>query len=284
MFKVAAFVKRNEDLLTHDEYRAGHGGYHNSHSRRMRGMRGYCLNVRANDDLRTELGELCEVLEKGQPPQFDDFWDGFPIVYFDSMEAWRSITPEPDRAGEHGLIEDEDWVPRDGAYLFQRPFLTFHQRLDESIAVPVERPEYKLTKIVQFFRFPASLASDERSQLVLGAYSQILGTLPGLHGCIVNVRDTDIDSAHIGFFPEDHYGFTDEGRAMRRQFCDLWNGFSELWFDSAADFAQARAHSVVADKLADLEDQLFEAVWYRKIDESVVIMPNRGKIPTFYYR
>ena len=39
MYKIFAFLRRNTELLSLDEYRAGHVGYHCSHSRRLRGIR-----------------------------------------------------------------------------------------------------------------------------------------------------------------------------------------------------------------------------------------------------
>ena len=50
MFKVFGFVTKNNNL-THDEYRAGHVGYHNSFGRRLNNIRGYTLNVRSNQNI-----------------------------------------------------------------------------------------------------------------------------------------------------------------------------------------------------------------------------------------
>ena len=55
MYKVFAFLKRNPNL-THDEYRAGHVGYHCGQSRRLKNIRGYLVNVWANDPLEEKLG------------------------------------------------------------------------------------------------------------------------------------------------------------------------------------------------------------------------------------
>ena len=54
MYKVFAFLKRNPNL-THDEYRAGHVGYHCGQSRRLKNIRGYLVNVWANTPLRQQL-------------------------------------------------------------------------------------------------------------------------------------------------------------------------------------------------------------------------------------
>ena len=62
MYKVFAFLKRNPNL-THDEYRAGHVGYHCGQSRRLRNIRGYLVNVWSNTPLREQVGELAEEVE-----------------------------------------------------------------------------------------------------------------------------------------------------------------------------------------------------------------------------
>jgi len=88
MFKVFAFLKRNTALISHDEYRAGHIGYHSGHSRRLKGLRGYCVNVWSNGDPKQVLGPLHSEIVRGEPAGFTDLWDGFPAVYFDSAAAW----------------------------------------------------------------------------------------------------------------------------------------------------------------------------------------------------
>ena len=56
MFKVFAFLKRNSELLSHDEYRAGHIGFHCCNSRRLTGIRGYIVNIWANEGLASKIG------------------------------------------------------------------------------------------------------------------------------------------------------------------------------------------------------------------------------------
>jgi len=55
MLKVFGFVKRHP-RLSHDEYRAGHVGYHNSFGRRLNNIRGYLLNVASNTTVSQALG------------------------------------------------------------------------------------------------------------------------------------------------------------------------------------------------------------------------------------
>ena len=55
MFKVFAFLKRNNLLLTHDEYRAGHVGFHCCNSRRLKNIRGYLFNIWSNETLQKTM-------------------------------------------------------------------------------------------------------------------------------------------------------------------------------------------------------------------------------------
>lgn len=70
MLKVFGFVRRHAQL-SHDEYRAAHVGYHNSFGRRLNGIRGYLLNVRANRRLDDLLGEFNAALNQGASTDFD---------------------------------------------------------------------------------------------------------------------------------------------------------------------------------------------------------------------
>jgi len=291
MYKVFAFLKRNTDLLTHDEYRAGHVGFHCSHSRRLKGIRGYCVNVRANGDLRDSLGSLYDEITHGEPSGFAEQWDGFPQVYFDSRESWtKAATPEPTRATKDGLSVDPDWRLDDGPYLFDPvpdgdgEFRSHHLHMEEHLVVPVQRPEYKLTKLMQFFRRSPTLSEAEFESAVLGRYAQLTSRLAGLHGYTVNFRDSDQESAMRDFFAPEAWGFSDEGRAQRQAFCALWDGAAELFFDTVGDFVVARTHPDLHAELRELEAELFEAVWYVEVDENVIVMPNRDPAPEFYYR
>ena len=87
-FKVWAFLKRNALLLTHDEYRAAHVGYHNSFGRRLNGIRGYLLNVRSNRDPQILLGEFGVHLNTAAPAGFDAAWSGYGQLMFDSLDDY----------------------------------------------------------------------------------------------------------------------------------------------------------------------------------------------------
>ena len=56
MFKVFGFVKKNNNL-SHDEYRTGHVGYHNSFGRRLKNIRGYITDGGCRDvtRIKTEI-------------------------------------------------------------------------------------------------------------------------------------------------------------------------------------------------------------------------------------
>lgn len=290
MFKVFAFLKRNTKLLTHDEYRAGHVGYHCCNSRRLKDIRGYFVNVWANGDLRAGLGPLYGEITRNEPEGFLDLWDGFPQVYFDNYQSWTEAgTPEPNRATEDGLTLDPDWSLADGPFLFDvvegsTEFRSYHTRLHETVVVPPERPEYKLTKLMQFFHRNPAISDDDFRDGLLNRYAQLTARLKGLHGYMVNFRDADINAAISGFYPDEHWNFSDEGTAQRQAFYDLWDGASELHFDSLDAFKDARSDPELHAELLELESKLFDRVWYVEVDENIIVMPNRDPAPDFYYR
>ena len=118
MFKVYAFLKRNPKL-THDEYRAGHVGYHCGQSRRLKDIRGYLVNVWANEPLAEKIGDLQTEITINEPENFLEHWDGFPQVYFDDQQSWvEARTVEPNRATADGLVVDPDWSLADSPHLF----------------------------------------------------------------------------------------------------------------------------------------------------------------------
>jgi hypothetical protein len=290
MFKVFAFLKRNA-RLTHDEYRAAHVGYHCGTSRRLRGIRGYTVNVWANEPLRPRLGALAEDIIRHEPAGFLDLWDGFPSVIFDSYQAWITAQQaEPTRAMEGGLSIDPDWTYSHGCHVFDglpdRPgeFRSYHLRMNEHIVLPVERPERKLTKLVLFFKRKANLREFDFERQVLTAYAPTLARLPGLHGCLLNFRDPDQEAAFRGYYPDTAWWSSAEGYAMRRQFCSMWDGAFELLFDSVDAFVAARGRAEMHVSLGALERELFDANWYVEVDENIIVMPNRNPAPAFYYR
>jgi len=291
-FKVWAFLRRNTALLSHDEYRAGHVGFHCGNTRRLKGIRGYTVNIHdTHAGLGRELADAGAVTVKGEPPGFLELWDGFPAVHFDDRQQWTEAgTPEPTRATAEGLVEDPDWTLSDGPFLFDRvaptttQFRSYHTRVEEHLIQPVLRAEARPYKLVQFFRGADGMSRDRLRERLLAEYAPLCSALDGLNGLVLNLRDPDIDAAVRGYYPEDHWCFTAEGRAFREAFFKLWDGTLELWFDSAEAFAAARSAHPMREALVGLEEALFSALWYVAVDENVIVMPNRQPAPDFYYR
>jgi hypothetical protein len=290
MFKVFAFLKRNA-RLTHDEYRMAHVGYHCGTSRRLRGIRGYTVNVWANEPLNPQLGSLAAEIIRNEPAGFLDLWDGFPSVIFDSYQTWITAQQaEPTRAMEGGLAIDPDWTYSHGIHVFDglpdRPgqFRSYHLRMNEHIVVPVERPERKLAKLILFFKRKAGISESAFEREVLTTYAPTIARLRGLHGCLLNFRDPDQEAAFRGYYPDTAWWNSEEGYAMRTRFCGLWDGAFELLFDSVEAFVAARSAADLHPLLCAQERQLFDANWYVQVDENIIVMPNRDPAPAFYYR
>jgi hypothetical protein len=288
MFKIFAFLKRNA-ALTRDEFRAGLIGYHAGHSRRMRGVRGYMVNIQSDRRTADTLRALHRELVWEEPAGFADEWDGFPAMWFDGPDGWRnSREPEKTRAMENGLAVDPDRSPTDGPFLFDPSpdgagYRSRPVRVEEIPVLPVERPERKLTKLVQFFR--RNPAVDERAfRAGVIRHAALAAGMAGLWGYTLNLRDPDEDAALRGVYPDGDWRLTGEGRDWRRAFTRQWDGAAELWFDDLAAFVAARTAADIHPALWTLERELFEAVWWAEVDESVVVMPNRDPAPAFYYR
>jgi hypothetical protein len=281
MFKIFTFLKRNP-ALGRDDFRAGLIGYHAGHSRRMKGVRGYLVNIQSDAALPVSM-------TAAMPPGFLDEWDGFPAMWFDGPEGWRGAREgEPTRAMKGGLAVDPDRMPQDGPHLFDpQPGRTDAYRsrpvaLEEIPVLPVERPERRLVKLVQFFRRnPAVGERDFRAGVI--RHAALAAALPGLHGYTLNFRDPDDDAALRGVYPPDDWRFSEEGRAWRNALAHAWDGAAELWCDDVAAVVAGQAAPEMAG-LPALERHLFDAAWWVALDESVVVMPNRDPAPDFYYR
>ncbi len=282
MLKVFGFVRRNQ-RLTHDEYRAGHVGYHNSFGRRLNGIRGYLLNVRANAPIQASLGAAHEHITRNEPEAFDAQWDGWGQLLFDSLDAYLAArSPARDRAGPGGLTDDPGvaGVGGDFDHLYSGSPFQFHVR--EHVGVAVRRPERKLFKLAQFVKRREGLNEDLFWAYLTGRYAQHAATVPGLRGLIVNLR-TPLDVMQ-GFFAADSEGFTEAGVRRRETFYAGWDAIVEYWLDDAAMFAEHRLRGPAADTLAALDAELFDATFYREVDETVAVMPNRAPAPAFYHR
>ncbi len=282
MLKVFGFVTRNP-RLTHDEYRAGHVGYHNSFGRRLNNIRGYLLNVAANSPIRETLGaELVETLSMQEPMDFDEQWDGWGQLMFDRLEDYLAArTPARDRPSPDGLVSDDmvGKVGDDFDELYAGSPFQFH--IDEHVARPVTRPEQKLFKMVQFGRRLPELPAPLYRAYYTGRYAALAKTIPGLRGLVINFR-TDLD-VMSGFFAPDSEGFTPEGIARRNRFYQSWDSMAEYWFDAPENFIDARNDSAYND-LKTMESELFSSVFYREVDETVAVLPKRDPAPDFYHR
>jgi hypothetical protein len=291
MFKVFAFLKRNSELLSHDEYRAGHIGFHCCNSRRLTGIRGYIVNVWANEGLVSKIGPEYRDIIINEPTGFNNLWDGFPQVYFDDAASWKKATTmEPTRATENGLSIDPDWTLSDSGFLFDpvdsslKEFKSNHLKVDEEIIIPVYRPERKLTKIIQFFKKHDFMERLDFRDTILSNYAKELSSMEGLKGLTLNFRDHNIDSAINDFYPANGWHFSKQGNHERSQFASLWDGIFEMYFDNIDAFKVGRMTSTLNQTLTALDRKLFSSVWYIEVDESVIIVPNRDPAPDFYYR
>ncbi len=282
MLKVFGFVRRNAKL-THDEYRAAHVGYHNSYGRRLPGIRGYILNVWSNTPVGESLGPLAARITRNEPAGFDAMTDGWGQLMFDDLtEYLAGKSPSRDRAGPNGLADDPKVadVGGDGDYLYSGSPFQFH--IDEHVAKPVRRPERKLFKLVQLGKRPAAMSPEEFRAIWTGRYAAHMNTIPGLRGHIVNFR-TGLD-AMTGFFPPNSEAFTEAGAVRRQAFFDTFDGIAELWFDRPEQFVAGRADPDLAPKLDAIERKLFASVFYREVDETIAVLPNRAPAPAYYYR
>jgi len=290
MYKVFAFLKRNPQL-SHDEYRAGHVGYHCGQSRRLKNIRGYLVNIWANMPLDERLGPLAAELQVNPPDGFLDWWDGFPQVYFDDHASWLAArTVEPNRATEDGLVPDPDWNLGDSPHLFMPvpgeplQFQANHLRMLETVVVPVIRPEHKIFKLIQFSKRADGLQQSRWEDQLTEEYLPAVKQLRGIRGCILNHRDADREAALRGFFADGGWVFSAEATSAREEFCSYWDSAIELYFDSAEDFVAARGDSHANEHLQALEASLFTRNWFVEVDENLIVNPNRSPAPTFYFR
>jgi hypothetical protein len=282
MLKVFGFTRRHP-RLSHDDYRASHVGYHNSYGRRLNNIRGYVLNVRSNVGIGERLGPAAEQITKGEPTGFDDLWDAWGQLMFDSLDDYLAAkTPARDRAGPNGLEDDPKvaQVGGDGAHLYGGSPFQFHVR--EHVAIPVRRPERKIFKLIQFATRPKNISAEEFQARWSGRYAAHIGQLAGIRGHIINFR-TDLD-VMTNFFEPEADAFTPAGAATRETFYGARDGIAELWFDSPEQFVRARCDSELGSALVAIEAELFASVFYREVDETIAVLPNRKPAPAFYHR
>ena len=284
MLKIFGFVSRHP-RLTHDEYRAAHVGYHNSFGRRLNNIRGYILNVRSNRDLYTDFSQshMLRSVSFGEPEDFDEKWDGYGQLNFDNIDAYLGArSPALDRAGQSGLELDYmvGKVGDDFKYLYGGS--PFQFCVDESIKVPVIRQEQKMFKIVQFVKCPEDLPSILFRSYIAGNYCSALSMMPGIKGLLFNFR-TSLD-VMTGFFSPDSEAFTEAGKRRKLSFYQSWDAMIEYWFDSPEHFFAQRFDKKIVSHLGGMENKFLASSFYREVDETVAVMPNRHPTPDFYHR
>ena len=291
MFKVFAFLKRNSSLLTHDEYRAGHVGFHCCNSRRLKNIRGYLVNIWSNETLQQKMGNKYKTITFNEPENFLDYWDGFPEVYFDNRNDWISAaTPEPNRATKNGLSLDESWTLGDGPFLFDNvesksgQFRSNHLRVSERQMLPVFRPEKKISKIIQFFKKNPSIHDKEFNNEFFNSYNKLFLNIPNIFGLTVNFRDKNINTAVKDFFPKNAWCFSEEGKKERKFFAELWDGITEIHVNRSEDFIKEILRLSKKPGFIELQEKLFSSIWYVEVDENLIVLPNRDPLPDFYYR
>jgi hypothetical protein len=280
MLKVLGFVRRHE-RLTRDEYRTAHAGYHNSYGRRLNGIRGYLLNVRANRPPASVFGEESAYLCDGKPADFEERWDGYGQLMFGSLQEYLSAkSPARDRPGPGGLELDDAVaaVGGDAPHLYSGPPIQFH--VDEYAVVPVRRPEHKIFKVVHFAKRNRALDPAEFRSRWHGSYGALSRGVPGLLGHLVNIP-TSLDVI-TGFFSEASGAFTDAAARERETFHADVDGLAEYWFSSAGAFRDWRMQR--RDPLRKLEDELFESFFMDEVDETVAVLPDRLPPAPFYHR
>lgn len=283
MLKVFGFVQRHPSL-THDEYRAGHVGYHNSFGRRLNNIRGYLLNVNANRSLREVTSDpFVDSVSLNEPSGFDERWDAWGQLLFDTLDDYLAArSPARDLAGSDGLQEDERVAGVGGDFdqLYSGSPFQFH--VDESVVEPVVRSEYKTFKLVQFIKRNNAIDPRLFRAYLTGRYAQLLRTFPELSGLTINLR-SDLD-VMTGFFAPDTEGFTEAGRQRRETFYSYWDVMIEYWFDSPNGWVDGRNNAEIQSRLADMEGELMTRSFYREVDETVAVLPNRAPAPDFYFR
>ena len=284
MFKVFGFVKKNSNL-SHDDYRAAHAGYHNSFGRRLKNIRGYILNVRSNKDLFRDFNnsKIIKEITLNEPKNFDSQWNGFGQLMFDDYDDYiKAKQSTLDKAGPRGLEYDEmvAKVGDDFNYLYSGSPFQFN--VDETVILPVMRPEKKLFKIVQFIKKKDQLNPLLYNSYLKGKYCPMFADINGLKGLIINHR-TSLD-VMTNFFKSDADCFSIDGIKRREKFYGYWDTIIEYWFLTSDNFFRDRFEKNLLINTSDFEDKYFKTSFYREVDETLAVMPKRNIAPKFYHR
>ena len=284
MFKVFGFVTKNNNL-THDEYRAGHVGYHNSFGRRLNNIRGYTLNVRSNQNITKDYkkSSLVKEISFNEPNEFDNQWNGYGQLMFDKFEDYIiAKQPALDKAGPNGL-ELDDMVAKVGddfEHLYSGSPFQFN--VNETIIKPVMRPERKLFKVTQFVKKNEVLSEILFNSYLKGAYSESLSKMDGLQGLIINQR-TSLDVMTNFFNPESEC-FSKAGAQRRERFYENWDIIIEYWFNNSDYFFSSRFNKNLLSFTKKFEEKYLKSSFYKEVDETVAVIPKRDIPPDYYFR
>tara|TARA_Y100001970_G_scaffold70292_1_gene89523 strand:+ start:432 stop:1286 length:855 start_codon:yes stop_codon:yes gene_type:complete len=284
MFKVFGFVTKNENL-THDEYRAGHVGYHNSFGRRLNNIRGYTLNVRSNQNISEDYisSSLVKEISFNEPIDFDNQWNGYGQLIFNKFEDYITAKqPALDKAGPNGLELDEMVAKVGGDFEHLYSGSPFQFNVNESIIVPVMRPEHKLFKVIQFVKKNEVLPEILFNSYLKGTYSEALSKMDGLRGLIINQR-TSLDVITNFFNPESEC-FSKDGVLRRERFYENWDILIEYWFNNSDCFFSSRFSKNLLSFTKKFEEKYLKSSFYKEVDETVAVIPKRGISPDYYFR
>jgi hypothetical protein len=273
MIKVTGFCKRHPNL-THLEYAAAHAGFHVSLGRRMRNLVGY-LHYSWTD---AKFEASVPGASRGEPEDFYDLWDGFSELYFASADDYfRAFEPVRDRAGEHGLVDDSVRadMERDTLCLYD----VVHQFATvEHVIVPVVHPERRPVIVQQWAKCTADMVRDDLIERWRDEYGPLYRELPGVLGYSVTTRmDRDVVRGFIGDRVA-RIASTDPAVEAHEHFYGEWTSYAMIFLESLDGLRAFRAS--MGRRLERLEDELFEAVWYREVVETVGKIPYRDSLST----
>ena len=264
MIGVAAFVKRNP-RLSRTEYQAAHVGHHGSLGRRMQNMRGYVFSLWIDRD----FDRVVPGASRGAPPGFFDLWDACSELYFEDLEDMTNMVSAYDRAGPDGvrqedltnaLYEDGGWLVAQGA---------FHFPMDDRVIQPVIRPERRVTKLMQWGKRRPEMPFTEFAERWSNDYAPLYTEIAGMSGQVLTFR---ADDSQLRDFYEESSPLDTSASAIDR-FYALWDGYSYLYMDSLQRLATFRENA--SPEFLKLERELFGEVWYREVEESVIVLPRR---------
>ncbi|EED35787.1 hypothetical protein NOR51B_1734 [Luminiphilus syltensis NOR5-1B] len=267
--------------MSRDDYRAAHIGYHSSCVRRLKGLRGYLVNIRAESSTQDWIADTIAGPMGVERDDVATDWDGLSQLFFDSIADYRAARAlVQDRPGPAGLERDERLLDLGGdeAFLYSTPPLSF--AVDEHVVLPVRRPEHKVFKLVQLGRKKEGVSDHEFRSAWCTQYADQVRAAPGLLGYTVNFPQlTDVKT---DFYPPGSSVFSPQATERELDFHRRWDGYAELWFTTPEHFVDWR--STMHDALRPIEAEWFDHWCYVEVDETVVVLPDRSAAAPFYHR